>query len=89
MVKKILWLVVSCFMVLSLVMAACGPAEVEEKEVQEKEVEEKEVVEKEEEKGEEVTEEEKVVSSEKPQYGGILNLYISTDIREFDPIDSC
>ena len=55
MVKKIIWVVVSCFMVLSLVMASCGPAEEEEEEV--------------------------VVPSGKPQYGGTLT------IREFsDPL---
>ena len=40
MEKRILWLVVSCLMVLSLVMASCGPAEVEEEEVEEEVVEE-------------------------------------------------
>ncbi|MFC2015145.1 ABC transporter substrate-binding protein [Chloroflexota bacterium] len=79
--RKILWLVVSGLMVLSLVMAACGPAEVEEKEVTEKEV-----VEKEEEKEEEEVEEEKVVSSNEPQYGGRFNLVASAAGTNFDPV---
>ena len=30
--KKIIWLLMSCLMVLSLVLASCGPAEEEEEE---------------------------------------------------------
>jgi peptide/nickel transport system substrate-binding protein len=39
MKKKIVWLVVSCLMVLSLVMASCGPAEEEEEVIEEEGVE--------------------------------------------------
>jgi peptide/nickel transport system substrate-binding protein len=35
MAKKIIWILVSCLMVLSLVMASCGPGEVEEEEEEE------------------------------------------------------
>jgi hypothetical protein len=40
MMKKIVWVVVSCLMALSLVMASCGPAEEEEEAVTEEEEEE-------------------------------------------------
>ncbi len=74
MKKKILWLVVSGLMVLSLVMAACAPAAVEE---------EKEEVIVEEEK-----EEEEVVAPtvEKPKYGGVLKVGLEGDIVDFDEI---
>ncbi|MFC2014778.1 ABC transporter substrate-binding protein [Chloroflexota bacterium] len=81
--KKILWLVVSGLMVLSLMIAACGPAEVEEKEEEEtKEVVEKETEEKD--KEEEVVEEEVVVSSDEPQYGGTFTLSRTSDITTWD-----
>ena len=47
MKKKIVWLVVSCLMVLSLVLASCAPAVVEEEEEVTPVVEEEEVVEEE------------------------------------------
>jgi len=77
--KKIVWILVSFFMVLSLVMASCGPAEEEaEVEVGEEEVkvEEEEVVEGEEE----------VVAAgpEVPKYGGTLNMMQSDDIQGYD-----
>ena len=82
MQKRIVWLVVSCLMVLSLVLASCAPKVTEEKEVV---TEKKEVVT---EKKEVVTEKEVVVTKaegpemvrdvlgrlvEAPQYGGIFN----------------
>ena len=83
MTKKILWLVVSCLMALSLVMAACGPA-VEEEEEEEEVV----VVEEEEEEEEEevvvVEEEEEVVSSDMPKYGGVLTLSRTGDVTGWD-----
>jgi peptide/nickel transport system substrate-binding protein len=77
--KKIVWILVSFFMVLSLVMASCGPAEEEaEVEVGEEEVkvEEEEVVEGEEE----------VVAAgpEVPKDGGTLNMMQSEDIQGYD-----
>ncbi len=67
MKRKIVWVVVSCLMVLSLVMASCAPAAVEEEVVEEEVVEE--VVE------EEVVEEEVVAPAvEKPKYGGVLRV---------------
>jgi peptide/nickel transport system substrate-binding protein len=67
MTKKIVWLVASCLMVLSLVMASCGPAAEEEEEV---EVGEEEVTVTEEEPEEEVVEEEGLLPPEVPKYGG-------------------
>lgn len=63
MVKKAIWLVVSCLMALSLVMASCGPAAEEEEE---------EVIigEEEEEEEEEEKEEEGLLPPEVPKYGG-------------------
>jgi len=79
--KKILWPVISCLMVLSLVLASCGPAEEEEEEVTPPPVEEEE----------EVTpppeeEEEEVVppSPDKPKYGGVLTIAWPTGPYYFD-----
>ena len=67
--KKILWMLVSGLMVLSLVMASCGPAEEEEEE-------EEEVVIEEEEEEEVEEEEEEVIapSPDVPKYGGTITL---------------
>ena len=86
MKKKIVWLTLSCFMALSLVVASCGPAVTEEEE-------EEEVITEEEEE-EVVTEEEAVAEGmvvntagklvERPRYGGWYYLSRTTDIRGFD-----
>ena len=73
MVKKIIFILVSCMMAVSLVMASCGPAEVEE--------EEEVVVEEEEE--EEREEEEVVTGEEKPKYGGTITVALSRDISNW------
>ena len=79
--KKIVWMLVSCLMVLSLVMASCGPAEEEaEVEVGEEEIEVGEVEITEEEEEEEVV----VEGPEVPQYGGTLSLVFGGDIMGFD-----
>jgi peptide/nickel transport system substrate-binding protein len=83
MKKKIMWVVVSCLMALSLVIASCGPKVVEE----EKKEEEKAVVTtKEEEKVEEevVTEKPGILPPEVPKYGGTLTLATPTDPTNFD-----
>ena len=83
MTKKIVWVVVSCLMVLSLVMASCGPAEEEaEVEVGEEEVEVGEGVVTGEEEEEEV---EEVVSPDRPRYGGKLVFLATQDISNFNP----
>jgi peptide/nickel transport system substrate-binding protein len=83
MKKKILWMVVSGLMALSLVVASCGTATVEEEE------EEEEgggvVVEEEEEEEEQ---EEVVQEDTGPKYGGTLNLALTGDITSFDAISS-
>ncbi len=81
MTRKIVWLVVSCLMALSLVMASCGPAAEEEEEEEEEEI----AVEEEEEEEEE--EEQAVPSSNEPVYGGTLKLCSAVDILNFDPMD--
>ena len=83
MKKKIVWVVVSCLMVLSLVMASCGPAEEEaEVEVGEEEVEVGEGVVTGEEEEEEV---EEVVSPDRPRYGGKLVFLADRDISNWNP----
>lgn len=77
---KILWLIVSCLMILSLVLASCAPAVTEEKEVTPPPTEkEKEVLKPQ-------TEEKEVVpKAEVPKYGGVLNVIQPTDSLTFDP----
>ncbi len=76
--KKIMWIMVSCLMVLALVLASCGPAVTEEEE-------EEEVVTEEEEEEEVVTEEEEEEpTDEEPRYGGVLAIALSAEIRGFD-----
>ena len=79
--KKIIWMVVSCLMVLSLVMASCGPAEEEaEVEVGEEEVEVGEVeVEVSEEEEEEVVQ----PSDDTPKYGGTIYEALGWDISNW------
>jgi peptide/nickel transport system substrate-binding protein len=83
MKKKIIWIPVSCLMVLSLVIASCGPAE-EEAEVEVGE-EEAEVGEEEVEVGEEEAEEEAIVSPDVPKYGGTTTLTELLPASAFDP----
>jgi len=83
MKSKAVWLILSCLMVTALVLASCGPAEVEEGEG--KTIVGK-VVEKEAPK---VEEEEKEVVTAKPtgpQYGGVITLARQTDITYFDEV---
>jgi ABC-type transport system substrate-binding protein len=92
MSKKIVWLSLSCLMVVALVLASCGPAEEEEEEaktvVGEVEVEEEE----EEEVAEEVAEKKMVENIagklvEKPQYGGTIRYRVLPhQARRFDPL---
>ena len=78
--KKIVWMLVSGLMALSLVMASCGPAEEEaEVEVGEEEVEVGEV------EIEEEEEEVVVVSPDKPEYGGSITLAMPMDVNDFLP----
>jgi len=95
MKKKIVWMLVSCLMALSLIMASCGPAaEVEEEE----EEEAKEwVVIGEEEEEEEVVEEE-VISPDKPKYGGTItlalgrgdpNVWLPWSLAPPEPVQMC
>jgi peptide/nickel transport system substrate-binding protein len=77
--KKLIWLVVSCLMVLSLVMASCGTAEEEEIDVTTETRIEKKTETKEE--GAKVEEE---AGPTGPQYGGTLNI-VSAEPTSFDP----
>ena len=85
--KKTVWLMLGCLMVVALVLASCGPEVTEEEEEviteEEEAITEEEVV---------VTEEKEMVRDslgrlvEKPRYGGVLNLTLSSDIRMFDGV---
>ncbi len=92
MKKKIVWLVVSCLMALSLVLASCAPAVTEEEE--EEEVVEEEVV-----TEEKVVTEEEVVAPEvemvrdalgklveKPKYGGTVMTALKADPTGTDDV---
>jgi peptide/nickel transport system substrate-binding protein len=81
MKKKVVWILVSCLMVLSLVIASCGREEEEEAKITEEggqviTTKEKEEVEEE--------EEEVAPGPEVPQYGGTLNMMQGLDIQGFD-----
>jgi len=83
MKKKILWMLISCLMVLSLVMSSCGPAAVEEEgktvtgTLAEKEGATSVTVE-EEEGGEEVV-------TEESQYGGRITIAYYYEMTQWDP----
>ncbi len=71
MMKKAMWLLVSCLMVLSLVIASCGPKVEEEEKVTEEGGQVITTKEKVEEKAVE-KEEEGILSPEVPKYGGVF-----------------
>ena len=73
MKKKIVWLILSGLMVLSLLLASCAPAVTEEEEVVPPE-EEKEVV----------TEEEVAPPPGEPTYGGIITITLGSSMYGFD-----
>ena len=78
--RKVIWLIVSCLMVLSLVLASCGPAEEEEEEATPTPTGEEEVT------PTPTGEEEEVVtpSPDKPKYGGVLTIAWPTGPYYFD-----
>ena len=78
MTKKVLWLIISCLMALSLVMASCGPAVTEEEEEEEEEIMEEEEEEEEEDQGAVVT------GPEEPKYGGSLRTASTSDVINWD-----
>ena len=101
MKRKIVWVVVSCLMVLSLVLASCAPAVTEEEEVVKPptEKEEEVVVKPPTEEEEEAVEDEEMVklslkkldgtvvekTVEKPRYGGTFTTVCMGDPTGFDP----
>jgi len=83
--RRIVWLIVSGLLVLALVLASCGPAEVEEEEIVPIEEEEEEVVPVEEEEEEVV-----VPGKEEPIYGGtmtVLWFHAGLEPATWDPAD--
>ena len=80
MARRILWLLVSCVMAVSLVVASCGTTTVEEEEEEKEEV----VIGEEEEEEEEEIEEEEMLPPEVPKYGGV-NTTLGGDPVGFDP----
>ena len=79
--KKAVWLVVSCLMVLSLVLASCAPAATEE---------ERKIVVREEKEEEVKEEKEEAVTKEEvkgPKYGGVLKVPAYSEVGTWDPYD--
>jgi ABC-type metal ion transport system substrate-binding protein len=72
--RKIIWLIVSCLMAVSLVVASCGPAAEEEEE------EEVSIGEEEEEEEEQEVE---VTEPDKPRYGGTINIALAREITNW------
>jgi len=75
MKRKIVWVVVSCLMVLSLLLASCAPAVTEEEEVVAPPKEKEEEV---------VTEEEVAPPPGEPTYGGVINFATPNSDFGFD-----
>jgi len=93
--RKMVWLIASCLMAVTLLLASCGPAAVEEEVVPGEEEEEVVPVTEEEEEvvAEEGKEKEIVVDAlgklvEKPQYGGTLTGLMGTNIKTFEVLQA-
>lgn len=82
MVKKLVWMVISCVMVLSLITASCGTDDTGGTVTQEDEGQTVTVGTEEEKMDEK---EETVVSSDKPEYGGSITLMMALDVNDFLP----
>jgi len=76
--RKIIWLLASCLMVLSLIIASCGPATVTEEEEEEEEVMTGEEEEEEEESTTPVE-----TTDDTPQYGGTIYLAELRDVTNW------
>lgn len=86
MVKKVIWLTVSCFMVISLMFASCSTTTTETKTEEDEDEDEDKVIITETEIGD--TEKEEEVQEEVmtgPQYGGTFTTRLATDPLAFDP----
>jgi peptide/nickel transport system substrate-binding protein len=83
MAKKIVWLVVSCLILLSLVLTSCGTKEEETKVTEEGG---QVVTTKEEVQEGEVTEEEGLLPPEVPKYGG-MGIWVAGSSSHFDPLN--
>jgi len=83
MMKKFVWLVVSCLMVLSLIIASCGGGEKEV--VEEEKVDEAETVTVTLTKTDGTT---MTRTSEKPKYGGSMVTAITADYSQWDPYNT-
>ncbi|MEE8412943.1 MAG: ABC transporter substrate-binding protein [Dehalococcoidales bacterium] len=85
---KLIWVVVTCLMILSLIVTSCGQAEVADEEngpgiaVKTETKEQQEVEEKTEEKA--TVQEEEAVSPDVPRYGGTYTQVLTTDPRGWD-----
>ncbi|MFC2038358.1 ABC transporter substrate-binding protein [Chloroflexota bacterium] len=84
MMKKVTWLFVSLLMVLSLVIASCGPAVVEEETKDSGKTTTGTVTEKTD-KEEEKAEESGLLPPETPKYGGTFTFYYTSDLAGWDP----
>jgi peptide/nickel transport system substrate-binding protein len=80
--KRIIWMLVSFLMVVTLIIASCG-TETEEKTIEEDDEGKVVITESEVHLGEEKVEEEVTVSSDEPQYGGTLTIPLPGDVLYF------
>jgi len=84
MIKKMMWILVSCLMVLSLILASCGTTETTGG-AEEDEGDDKVIITETETGGTKTEEKEETpVSSNEPQYGGTLSVVLGGDIMGFD-----
>lgn len=89
MIKKIIWILLSCLLLLSLIITSCDTSEKETKVTEETEEEDKIVITESEGDTVEITEEEdeEIISPDEPKYGGTMTLTELLGASAFDPFD--
>src|SRR4030042_1639502 len=90
MIKKIIWILLSCLLLLSLIITSCDTSEKEAKVTEEtKEVDKIVITESEEDVVEAADEgeDEEIVSPDEPKYGGTMTLTELLGASAFNPFD--